>query len=370
MTVMAKDPSTTVRDVAFGADRPSLTDWLVRDLRIASSTDRPAPRTTPHDDEEVRASVVAAAPAEAEAESFEPQIADVELERYEPIQVEAIDGAVDVPIGPSAAGTGALLAGAAVASVSHEVLIPPPDTGVAEAAQSLDAPEAPEAAAATEAAAPADTTSSAAMSPPEDWLEEDEMGAAGAFFSSSADFDEFDEAAPIVDETVGSSLSPQVLTAEEDEGETAAPLLVAGVAAGTSRWKTIAAIAAAVLVVVLFGQRLAKRHAQAAAPPLPVATISPQAPAAESPREESPAEAESMPASADAKEGKGSSGLGGGRAHAGPADSPDPATPGGPSVARFPDLPREILDQLEQVFESESGQRNKAATDSMERYSR
>jgi hypothetical protein len=39
-------------------------------------------------------------------------------------------------------------------------------------------------------------------------------------------------------------------------------------------------------------------------------------------------------------------------------------------VARFPDLPREILMQLEQVFESESAQRGKAPSDSTERYTR
>jgi hypothetical protein len=211
------------------------------------------------------------------------------------------------------------------------------------------------------------------MSPPEDWLEEDEMGAAGAFFSSSADFDESDESAPVTDEGAGTSLSPHVFNpqdeVEEEDDDAVAPLVAAGVVGTSSRWKTIAAVAAAVLLVVLFGQRLARRHAQAAASPPPVAALAPKGPAVDAPPEESPADVEDDLAMDDAKDGKSSS-LGGGRGHAGPGSPPsDPAAPGGPSVARFPDLPREILNQLEQVFEAGSGQHSKGATDSIERYS-
>ena len=359
---MANDPTTTAREFPSGKDlpsRPSLTDWLVRDLRIARSTERPAPPAISRDEEQV----TVAAPAEEEA--AEPEAPDVEFERYEPIQVEAIDGGVDLPVATSALVAGAAVAGAAVAGVSHEVLPPPPEADEPEAVGSA------EPAASAESTEAADAASHVAMSPPGDWLEEDEMGAAGAFFSSNADFDEGDESAPVTDETIGSSLSPHVLAEEEEEEETAAPLMVAGVGGGSSRWKTIAAIAAAVLLVSLFGQRLAKRHAQAtASAPLPVATIPPKAPTVEGPREESSAEAEGILATDETKDGKRSSGLGGGRAHAGPDSPSDPAIPGGPSVARFPDLPREILNQLEQVFESESGQRNKSASDSIERYSR
>ena len=361
---MANDPSTTAREFGFGTEsRPSLTDWLIRDLRIASSTERPAAPAASRDGEE-RASV-AAPPKEVETEleSFEPQIADAELERYEPThRADATDDEVGSPI-----ATSAFLAGAAVASASREVLPPPLEPEEREPAGSI------EAAAPAESPEPADTASRAAMSPPEDWLEEDEMGAAGAFFTtSSPDFDENDEGAPVTDEGLGVSLSPHVLNhEEEEETEAAAPLMVAGVGSGSSRWKTIAAIAAAVLLALLFGQRLAKRRAQAAAPPPPVAIETPKAQAAEPPREESSAEAEEILPGGEAKSGKGT-GLSGGRGHAGPDSPPssDPAGSGGPSVARFPDLPREILNQLEQVFESDSIQKSKSTTESSERYTR
>jgi hypothetical protein len=366
---MANDSSTTAREFAFGSDtqsRPSLMDWLVRDLRTASSTDRPAPPTTSHEGD-AQASV--APPPAAHAEAVEQALdgddpgksPEGEFERYEPIQVEAIDGEVDFPVAASAVLPAAT--GAAVASFAHDVLLPPPDEPPAASI---------EAAAPAASAETANVASDVAMSPPEDWLEEDEMGTAGAFFSSNADFDESDESAPLTDESIGSSLSPHVFSAEDEEedDDPAAPLLVAGVGGGSSRWKTIAAVAAAVLLVALFGQRLARRHAQAAAsPPLTVATVPPKAPAVDAPRE-SPADIEDALATDEAKDGKSASALGGGRGHAGPGSPPsDPAMPGGPSVARFPDLPREILNQLEQVFEAGSGQRNKSATDSIERYS-
>jgi len=365
---MANDPSTTAREFGFGTEsRPSLTDWLIRDLRIASSTERPAPPAASRDEEESASIAAPPKEVETELESFEPQIADAELERYEAKQrAEAIDDEVGSPI-----ATSAFLAGAAVASVSHEVL-PPPLEPVEREPATIEATapvESPEPADTTK---PADAASKATMSPPEDWLEEDEMGSAGAFFTSNADFDESDESAPVTDEGMGASLSPHVLTHEdeEEENEPAAALMVAGVGSGSSRWKTIAAIAAAVLLALLFGQRLAKRRAQAAAPPPAVTIGAPKAPVTETPREEIPVETEESLAVEGAKAGKGT-GLGGGRTRGG-ADSPssDPGSPGGPSVARFPDLPREILNQLEQVFESDSIQKNKSATESSERYTR
>lgn len=348
---MARDPSTTARDFAFGREsQPSLKDWLVRDLRIAGSTERPAAPDAPGE-------VEGAAPAEPPAMVAEPDALDEEVERYEPIQVEAIDGGVDV----AAAGSFAL-AETVAAGTPHGVLPPPND----------ERPPAGEleAAAATKTGAAAGVSSDTVMSPPGDWLDEteDDLGAASAFFASSDDLDDPDATARVTNEPMGASLSPQVLDPEEDDDGGVVPIAPGGGA--SSHWKAILAVAAAVLLAFLFMHRVAKRHPQAAAAsPVPAATVSPpKAPVAEGSSEATP-QGEDVSAT---EETKGRTVSGGGRAHAGPTDSrsADPAVPGGPSVARFPDLPREILMQLEQVFESESAQRGKAPSDSTERYTR
>jgi hypothetical protein len=199
-----------------------------------------------------------------------------------------------------------------------------------------------------------DTTSAVDAASAADWLDD------GASFHPSRFFDDALEgegtlAPPLLDEELvdenGSSLSPQVLTPEEEE-ESDAALYVPGAGGGASTWWLMAAAAAAaLLLVVFFMHRAANKHPVATAAPL-LAGEPAKVPAAEPATETLAVDTPATSASPNAH----SSG-GGSRWHGAPTadtSSSDPAIPGGPSVARFPDLPREILNQLEQVFEANS----------------
>jgi hypothetical protein len=172
-----------------------------------------------------------------------------------------------------------------------------------------------------------------------------------------------DELAPA---QVGASLSPLVLEPEDDSDEAAAVVVPGG--GGVEWWKVAAGVAAALLLLFMLVHRT-KKAPQAAA----VAHADVVAPAAPQENAAAPSEVptEIVELSSDVKGSRGEY-FGGSRAHvssAADSTSQDPSLPGGPSVARFPDLPREILLQLEQAFQADEQQHgNKSTTDSVERY--
>jgi hypothetical protein len=315
---MAKEVSTTAREL--GSVSPDLASWLTRDLRVVGAT---APSV---------------APAEPESSALLPP----------PSLDEAVAGPAAADVNP--------VSGSAVAA--SEFPQPPNDerSRAAETATEKSAPIAG-AAGAVATAAVSEVASEPAGSGSE-WSDDDD-----AFFSSSpgatgepVDEERFEDEALLSDAAIGTSLSPQVLESEYDEA--AAPLPIPGTG-GTPYLKVAVGVAAFLVLLFFFvHHKAAKPPAATAAQPLPAAALDMPAP----PETSTAKEAEPAIAAEEAHKAtgtwKGGSDFGG--KHAPPPDGrEDPAYPGGPSVARFPDLPRDILNALEQAFESGDGKSDK-----------
>ncbi len=341
---MAKDSTTSARELLHAEGRdssPRLSDWLIKDLKSARHSEIPPPAPL---ESNVVASAAAALPL---AEPIAPP-------------ADAIEGE-SVPSD-----------GSAQASPEE----PRPEDEVFESEDLSDS--------LSYARAPEDTddpgessTATVGLSghgvyaSSSDWLDDDEGETTGGFFSALPDIDEPIGDAASADEDGGTSLSPQVLTPEAEEDDDAAgAFLIPGASGGSSRWKAVAAIAAAVLLLFLVVHQWRTSARSTATAANPVATALPTGPATANESPAPLASSEEETALGDTKSARGlGSGLG--RSHGTPPDPPsDRAVPGGPSVARFPDLPRELLNQLEQAFESDEAQHQKSSTDAVDRYTR
>jgi hypothetical protein len=347
---MAKDPSTTARDLGYGEDdrvsSPVLSDWLVRELRRSRPPEPPPPVEAAMDPEPLppanpsvppllfgagvlAGSVVA---AEAVASSPEPETLEAPEEPFAdaaPSLPEEDDEAVDS-------------------------FTPPRDFDALD--EGLDDDR--------------DATTAVAGASAADWLDDGPSFHPAGLFQDALDADadaDLDEPAPAeaFAEETGTSLSPLTFESEseEEDDDHEAVLYVPGAAGAGSVWRFVAAAAVALLLLVFFfAHRSKTEHAATAATPPPAGEPA-QAPAVEATPAEAAVEAPAAIVSGTHAD------LGGYRGHATPAaDNSDPALPGGPSVARFPDLPREILNQLEQVFEANANKQGKSSTDSVDRY--
>jgi hypothetical protein len=347
---MAKDSTTSARDFLFAegsrGSSPRLSDWLIKDVRGARTSTLPPP---PLENDDLATTAEDAPPAEAVAPQDDASPA---LHSQDDAPSEGADGdaaEVDDEQRESMELEESL-------SYARAYDVPEADADVARELGAEDASPV----------SPQGVYASAS-----DWLDDDDAETT-AFFAAAPEAME-DDAAPD-DEAAsqeapeGTSLSPQVLTPEE-ESDDAVAFVVPGTA-GTNRWKAAAAIGAALLLGFLIVHRLKP------APRVAAASKSPSIESLTSPVSEtnavSPAttEEDDSPAPKSAHGGGLADGLG--RSHGSSADPtpPDPALPGGPSVARFPDLPREILNQLAKAFETEEGEPNKAPADAVERYTR
>ncbi|HVW23884.1 MAG TPA: hypothetical protein VHC69_00845 [Polyangiaceae bacterium] len=335
---MATDRTTSAREFLFADSSrepslPRLSDWLVADLKGARRSSAPPPP------ESFQSGVETTPPEPVEAESSK---ADVSATATEPAAHEDEDAPRD--------------------DVTEEI---EESRDLAASLSYAHENEAPEAAPAPEQAEPLSEEARVYASA-EDWLDDDrDSETTAAFYAPvAAALERADDVLePNLVTEAGASLSPQVLTPEEEDPGAVA---IAGVGSGRS-WQVVAAIAAAslLLFVVLHRSKHAPRATATAAHPV----LAPET----SPLTKSEAVAESPPEATDTPfESKGSHAYayGGTRSHSSSEADPaqDPAIPGGPSVARFPDLPREILNQLEQAFEAGEQQHAKASTDSVERY--
>jgi hypothetical protein len=368
---MAKERTTSAREFLLAdsnrdAGPERLSDWLTKDLKGARRSSVPPP------------------PERLESQT-EPALAEgADVGVVETSDEQTAHSVVD---DPAADGVSRDLTGSQEPTESPELAESREPTESREAPESREPGEAPELSESRElaellsyahegestgqspeseavATEPADTKVYANA---EDWLDDDrDSETTAAFFTPRPvledDEDAVSEPAPV---ETGASLSPQVLTPEDDSDEGGA-VVVAGIG-GFEWWKVAAGVVAALLLLFMVVHRTKKApQAAAAAHADIVAPIAPPANAIGS--DEAPAEAAEQ-----ATEAKGSHGeaFGGTRGHGSStsdATSQDPSLPGGPSVARFPDLPREILIQLEQAFQAGEQQHTKSGTDSVERY--
>ncbi|HEX4336993.1 MAG TPA: hypothetical protein VH062_13840 [Polyangiaceae bacterium] len=340
---MAKDSTTSARDFLLAESaRPSsprLSDWLLEDLK--------GPRTSSYPPAPLESSVEASSVSEAAAPVAEQEPVAV----APPAEFAVADVPLDDDDGDEEQRESIELA----ESLSY--------------ARASDLPDEPAPPSVPPVSERADTAVYANAS---DWTDEDDDEAT-TFFASAPEHDE-----PIdgIDEPLeeGASLSPQVLTAPDDLNDDEhddAVLFVPGVSGG-GQWKTLAAIAAALLVVFLVMHRFrgTPRQTASASQPVAAATLAGGATPANEALIGAPAPSdETDSASANGKKSRGGGFADGlGRSHATPTD--EPSIPGGPHVARYPDLPREILNQLEQVFQADELKHGKSSTDSVERYTR
>jgi hypothetical protein len=314
-TFMAKDVSISARDLNGGL--PDLATWLTRDLRVVGG----GPTET---GDEARTEAVLPPPP-----LDEPEVAP------EPAPIEAEAAAVPDATSPAS------------------------DVGVemaAMAAMAIPAAFAPDLQPSDGDAAPAEHAeedgASERVAAGSDWSSEDDD-----FFTSSpeaTDEDSDDElfapAGVLADVASGPSLSPQVI--ESEGGDADVPLVIPGTGR-TAYWKVVAGVAAAALLAFFFMHRV-KPHTEAAAQKIPPAALEAPTPASAALVQDELGQAGEEPQAKGATKGGGSSAFGG--RHSPPAaGQEDPSPPGGPSVARFPDLPRDILNALEQAFESGDG---------------
>jgi hypothetical protein len=318
---MAKEVSINAALSARASESVDLANWLTRDLRVVGKTP-------------------SVPPVETESPSLPPP--------------PSLDEAA---MAPAATSNATALYGPplviAPGVLAPPVEAPPPDASPAESAASASpVQEEPVASADTSDALGAE---GGLYGVNRDWSSDDD-----AFFASSPDTaddvsdERLDDEDPVADAAVGTSLSPQVLESEDDD--TAAPIPLPGV--GVNPYVKVAAGVAAALLLLFF---FVHHRSPTATPVTAARSLPPSAVTMPAPPTDPGGKAE--PPSADTAEEKGTGHAKGlsdfGGKHAPPADGhEDPTLPGGPSVARFPDLPRDILNALEQAFESGEGKKD------------
>jgi hypothetical protein len=356
---MAKDRTTSARDFQLAdgdqSSPPRLSDWLIKDLRGARPSQAPA--APPPLDGSVAAALPTAPPGES------PTAAVVAGSAAAPFVEGPGAPAAETAADDGAGETDELGADAGVDDDQRESL---------ELAESLSYARADELAADTvpESIPPRSGGDAGAVyADPADWLDDDDDTETTSFFTATAARDELlDDSGAALDAGVGTSLSPQVLTEEERDDEAA--FLLPGTAGGAGHFRAIAAVGVALLLVFMVVHRLRApaRATATASRPVAAAALANGTPVPNTALVDSPAPEEDALGEARGARSGLADGLGRSRGSS-PEPTSDPVVPGGPSVARFPDLPREILKQLEQAFESEESQRGKSTTDSVERYS-
>ena len=329
---MAKDRTTSAREFLLTESRrasgpPRLSDWLVKDVK-------------PHRSSET---AEAAGALESHAATVEPGRLDPEPE-----------SAVVTPAAPEL-----------------------DDDAVAEGDASPELDESRDLAESLSYAHEADPSDEASAPPEgdhrvapkiyesaEDWL--DDRDAAARFSAPEQPSEDSDDApGALLGAGAGPSLSPQVLEPHEEE-DPSAKYVVPGTG-DTWPWKIAAGVAAVLLLAFLVVHRT--KHVSHA--PVTASRVSAVPDVTSRPHTDALADSRSEPPEPSASKIDSRFGaFGGGRSRG--ASEPEAAGnsgfPGGPSVARFPDLPRDVLVQLEQAFQADELHRAKGATDSVERY--
>jgi hypothetical protein len=347
---MANDRTTSAREFLFADSNRDvaperLSDWLIKDLKGARRSSAPPPPEPVESRVEMER---AEAAPEERLEAGSAEASD------EPAALAPLDPAPDDGASPELAESSEL---AESRELAESLSYAREDEGEDAAPGASPAPEAVE----TEA------VETKVYADPEDWLDDDrDSETTAAFFTPRPVLEEDDDAlGEVAPAELGESLSPQVL-APEGESDDSGAIVVAGIG-GSEWWKVAAGVAAALLLLFMVVHRTKKAPQAAAATHADI--VAPAAPPANA-ATVAEAPAESAEPASEIKNAHGEY-FGGSRSHmssASDSTSQDPALPGGPSVARFPDLPREILMQLEQAFEAGEQQHAKSATDSIERY--